>query len=75
MTEYYGRTCESQNEIVKIIELGKEFPNNQDLGNNFRSLYRSAKITKSLPNDFDLGNELRRILDQIKELNFILNMK
>jgi hypothetical protein len=65
----------SETEIVKIIELGKEFPNNQDLGKKFRSLYRSTKIAKSLPNDSDLGKELRRILEDIKELNFILNMK
>jgi hypothetical protein len=63
---------DSETEIVKIIELGKEFPNNQDLGKNFRSLYRSTKIAKSLPNDFDLGNELRRILNQVKESNHLL---
>jgi len=63
---------ESQIEIVKIIELGKEFPNNQDLGKKFRSLYGKKEIARSLPNDFDLGNELRRILDQVKESNHLL---
>jgi len=65
----------TKSDIEKVIELGNKFPNNQDLGKNFRSLYRSTKIAKSIPNDFDLGNELRRILENIKELNFILNMK
>ena len=53
---------ESEIEIVKIIELGKEFPNNQDFGKKFRSLYGINEITKSMPNDFDLGNELRKII-------------
>ena len=55
---------ESEIEIVKIIELGKEFPNNQDFGKKFRSLYGVNEITKSMPNDFELGNELRKILNQ-----------
>ena len=63
---------ESETEIVAIIELGKEFPNNQDLGKNFRSLYRDKEIARSFPNDFDLGNELRRMLNQVKESNHLL---
>ena len=58
---------ESETEIVKIIELGKEFPNNQDLGKRFRSLYRDKEIVRSIPNDSDLGSELRRLLNQAKE--------
>ena len=58
---------ESETEIVKIIELGKTFTNNQDLGKNFRSLYRDKKIVQSTPNDFDLGNELRTLLNQLNE--------
>lgn len=58
---------DSETEITKIIELGKEFPNNQDFGKHFRSLYRDKKIAQSIPNDFDLGNELRKLLSQVKE--------
>jgi len=49
-------------DIEKAIELGKNFPNNQDLGKNFRSMYRTNEFVLSLPNDFDLGNELRKII-------------
>jgi hypothetical protein len=63
---------DSETEIVKIIELGKEFPNNQDLGKKFRSLYGKKEIARSLPNDFDLGNELRKIINQVKESNHLL---
>ena len=52
----------NETEIVKIIELGKELPNNQDLGKKFRSLYGINEITESIPNDFELGNELRKII-------------
>jgi hypothetical protein len=62
----------NETEIVKIIELGKELPNNQDFGKHFRSLYRDKKIAQSIPNDFDLGNELRRMLNQVKESNHLL---
>jgi len=58
---------ESETEIVAIIELGKEFPNNQELGKRFRSLYRDKEIVRSIPNDSDLGRELRRLLNQVKE--------
>lgn len=63
---------DSETEITKIIELGKEFPNNQDFGKHFRSLYRDKKIAQSIQNDFDLGNELRRMLNQVKESNHLL---
>jgi len=63
---------ESDTEILTIIELGKEFPNNQDLGKKFRSLYRDKEIARSFPNDFDLGNELRRMLNQVKESSHLL---
>lgn len=63
---------ESETEIVAIIELGKDFPNNQDFGKKFRSLYGTKEITKSIPNDSDLGSELRRILNQVKESNHLL---
>ena len=43
----------NETEIVKIIELGKELPNNQDLGKKFRSLYGINEITKYIPNDFE----------------------
>ena len=63
---------ESETEIVAIIELGKDFPNNQDLGKKFRSLYGSKEIARAIPNDSDLGSELRRILNQVKESNHLL---
>lgn len=63
---------DSETEIAKIIELGKEFPNNQDLGKRFRSLYRDKKIARSIPNDFDLGNELRKLLSQVKESSHLI---
>ena len=63
---------DSETEIIKIIELGKDFPNNQDLGKKFRSLYGSKEITRAIPNDSDLGSELRRILNQVKESNHLL---
>ena len=67
---------ESETEIVAIIELGKDFPNNQDLGKKFRSLYGSKEIARAIPNDSDLGSELRRILNQVKESNHLLeNLK
>ena len=52
----------TKSDIEKVIELGKNFPNNQDLGKKFRSLYGINEITKSIPNDFELGNELRKII-------------
>ena len=63
---------DSETEIVKIIELGKDFPNNQELGKKFRSLYGSKEIARAIPNDSDLGSELRRILNQVKESNHLL---
>ena len=63
---------ESETEIVAIIELGKNFPNNQDLGKKFRSLFGTKEITKSIPNDSDLGSELRRMLNQVKESTHLL---
>ena len=71
-TKIKNMLTESEAEITKIIELGKEFPNNQDLGNKFRSLYKDKKIAKSIPNDFDLGNELRKLLNQVKESEHLL---
>ena len=63
---------ESEIEILTIIELSKNLPNNQDLGKKFRLLYGTKEITRSIPNDSDLGSELRRILNQVKESNHLL---
>lgn len=63
---------ETETEIVKIIELGKIFPNNQDFGKNFRSLYRSKEIVKTTPNDFDLGIKIRSIINEVNESNDLL---
>ena len=52
----------TKSDIEKVIELGKKFPNNQDLGKNFRSIYRMNDFSLAMPNDFDLGNELRKII-------------
>jgi len=54
----------TKSDIEKVIELGNKFPNNQDLGKKFRSLYGINEITKSIPNDFELGNELRKIISK-----------
>ena len=54
----------TKSDIEKAIELGKQFPNNQDLGENFRSLYRMNEFVLAIPNDFDLGNELRKIIEK-----------
>lgn len=52
----------TESEIEKIIALGKEFPNNQDLGRKYRSLFRMEEFARSRPNDFDLGAALRKII-------------
>jgi hypothetical protein len=52
----------TKSDIEKVIELGRKFPNDQDLGKNFRSSYRMNDFVLSLPNDFDLGIELRKII-------------
>lgn len=51
----------TKSDIEKIIELGKNFPNNQDLGKHARSEIKDD-FFKSKPNDFDLGNALRKII-------------
>jgi hypothetical protein len=52
----------TKSDIEKAVELGKKFPNNQDLGKKFRSVYKMNEFVLSIPNDFDLGNELRKII-------------
>jgi hypothetical protein len=52
----------TKSDIEKAVELGKKFPNNQELGKNFRSIYRTNDFVKATPNDFDLGNTLRKII-------------
>ena len=52
----------TKSDIEKVIELGKKFPNNQDLGKNFRTIYSMNEFSLEIPNDFDLGNELRKII-------------
>jgi len=54
----------TKSDIEKAIELGKQFPNNQDLGENFRSIYYNDEFVLSIPNNFDLGNELRKIISK-----------
>ena len=52
----------TKSDIEKVIELGKKFPNNQDLGKSARSIYRMNDFVLSFTNDFDLGKELRKII-------------
>ena len=52
----------TKSDIEKVIELGKKFPNNQDLGKNFRTIYSMNEFSLEIPNDFDLGSELRKII-------------
>lgn len=52
----------TKSDIEKLIELGRKFPNNQDLGKNFRLLFENNDFSISIPNDFELGNELRKII-------------
>lgn len=56
----------TKSDIEKAIELGKKFPNNQDLGKNARSEIKDDFL-KSRPNDFDLGNSLRKIILDISK--------
>ena len=51
----------NSDDITKIKELIKEFPNNQDLGKFVRSLMRFNEFVLEYPNDQDLGRELRKI--------------
>jgi hypothetical protein len=44
----------TKSDIEKAVELGKKFPNNQDLGKKFRSVYKMNEFVLSIPNDFDL---------------------
>ena len=65
---------ESDNE--KVIELVKSFPNDQDLGYNFRLLFSDTKLSKSFSNDFELGGEIRKRLNDINNLDgLLLNLK
>ena len=52
----------TESEIEKIIALGKDFPNNQDLGKIVRSKMDVNDFIKSNPNDGDLGAKLRRLI-------------
>jgi len=52
----------TKSDIETIIELGKKFPNNQDLGRNARSIMSEKDFMRETPNDFELGTELRKII-------------
>lgn len=56
----------TESDIEKAIELGKKFPNNQDLGKHARSEIKDD-FFKSKSNDFDLGNALRKIISDISK--------
>ena len=62
----------TKSDIEKVIELGNKFPNDQDLGKNFRSSYSMNDFVLSFPNDFDLGKELRKII--LKKSDGLLNI-
>jgi len=56
---------EKLNEIEIVANLAKQFPNNQDLGKEYRKTTLSYKgkldeFCLKYPNDFDLGTFLRK---------------
>ena len=51
--------------IDTLTKLEKEFPNNMELGNNLRRLFRDNEFIISNPNDQDLGKEVRRIIKNL----------
>lgn len=51
--------------IEVITKLVKEFPNNMELGNNLRRLFRDNEFIISNPNDQDLGKEVRKIIKNL----------
>lgn len=54
------------NENIEILtKLEKEFPNNMELGNNLRKLFRDNEFIISNPNDQDLGKEVRKIIKNL----------
>jgi hypothetical protein len=54
------------NENIDILtKLEKEFPNNMELGNNLRRLFRDNEFIISNPNDQDLGKEVRKIIKDL----------
>ena len=58
------------NDVSKIIELGRNFPNDGDFGKSVRFLMRFNDFVLEYPNDFDLGKELRKIvLSKSKQIN------
>lgn len=57
-------------DVAKIIELGRKFPNDQEFGNSVRILMRKNEFVLEYPNDGDLGKELRKIvLSKTKQKN------
>jgi len=58
------------NDVSKIIELGRKFPNDGDFGKSVRSLMRFNDFVLEYPNDQELGKELRKIvLSKSKQIN------
>jgi hypothetical protein len=58
------------NDISKIIELDRKFPNDQDFGKSVRTLMRFNDFVLEYPNDQELGRELRKIvLSKSKQIN------
>jgi hypothetical protein len=51
--------------IDTLTKLEKEFPNNMELGNNLRRLFRDNEFIISNPNDQDLGKEVRKIIQNL----------
>jgi len=56
---------EKRTEIEIIKDMAKQYPNNQDLGKEYRKFCLAYKgkldeFTLEYPNDFDLGNFLRK---------------
>jgi hypothetical protein len=51
--------------IDTLTKLEKEFPNNMELGNNLRRLFRDNEFIISNTNDQDLGKEVRKIIQNL----------
>ncbi len=49
-------------QLDKIMDLERKYPNNMDFGKETRSIYRDSEFVRSYPNDMDLGKELRSIV-------------
>lgn len=52
----------NEENLLVLNSLSKNYPNDADLGNKVRDLYRNDNLVKYLPNDCELGLEIRKFL-------------